>query len=58
VLNGAEGMGQLFNQVLGMGAAAIPMLRDMLQQPNGDSAPASATRAPAAADTAQQREDT
>jgi hypothetical protein len=34
------------------------MLRDMLQQPNGDSAPASATRAPAAADTAQQREDT
>jgi uncharacterized membrane protein YqiK len=30
VLNGAEGVGQLFSQVLGMGAAAIPMLRDML----------------------------
>ena len=30
VLNGAEGVGQLFSQVLGMGAAAIPMLRGML----------------------------
>lgn len=36
VLNGAEGMGQLFTQVLGMGAAAIPMLRGMLDQPNGN----------------------
>src|SRR6476619_2908157 len=35
VLNGAEGMGQLFTQVLGMGAAAIPMLRDMLADGNG-----------------------
>jgi flotillin len=32
VLNGAEGVGQLFTQVLGMGAAAIPMLRSMLDQ--------------------------
>jgi flotillin len=32
VLNGAEGIGQLFSQVLGMGAAAIPMLRSMLDQ--------------------------
>ena len=32
VLNGAEGVGQLFSQVLGMGAAAIPMLRGMLDQ--------------------------
>ena len=32
VLNGAEGMGQLFTQVLGMGAAAIPMLRGMIDQ--------------------------
>src|SRR5580765_6140987 len=31
VLNGAEGIGQLFSQVLGMGAAAIPMLRGMLE---------------------------
>ena len=31
VLNGAEGVGQLFSQVLGMGAAAIPMLRDLMQ---------------------------
>jgi uncharacterized membrane protein YqiK len=37
VLNGAEGVGQLFSQVLGMGAAAIPMLRDLMQNagPNG-----------------------
>jgi len=32
VLNGAEGVGQMFSQVLGMGAAAIPMLRGMLDQ--------------------------
>jgi flotillin len=32
VLNGAEGVGQLFSQVLGMGAAAIPMLRGMIDQ--------------------------
>jgi uncharacterized membrane protein YqiK len=32
VLNGAEGMGQFFNQMLGMGAAAMPMLRSMLAQ--------------------------
>ena len=36
VLNGAEGIGQLFSQVLGMGAAAIPMLRGMLDQTNGN----------------------
>jgi uncharacterized membrane protein YqiK len=44
VLNGAEGMGQLFNQVLGMGASAIPLLREMLQQPNGDAASAGTSR--------------
>ena len=32
VLNGAEGVGQLFSQVLGMGAAAIPMLRGVIDQ--------------------------
>jgi flotillin len=32
VLNGAEGIGQLFSQVLGMGAAAIPLLRSALDQ--------------------------
>ncbi|HWE80049.1 MAG TPA: SPFH domain-containing protein [Gaiellaceae bacterium] len=32
VLNGAEGIGELFQQVLGMGAAAIPMLRSLLDQ--------------------------
>jgi uncharacterized membrane protein YqiK len=32
VLNGAEGVNQLFSQVIGMGAAAIPMLRGMLDQ--------------------------
>ena len=36
VLNGAEGVGQLFSQVLGMGAAAIPMLRGMLDQNGGN----------------------
>ena len=40
MLNGAEGMGQLFNQVLGMGAAAIPMLRDMLADGNGNGSSA------------------
>jgi len=50
VLNGAEGVGQLFSQVLGMGAAAIPMLRGLLANtsqnshpaPNGDGAAAAA----------------
>ena len=37
VLNGAEGIGQLFSQVLGMGATAIPMLRGLLDQTNGGS---------------------
>jgi uncharacterized membrane protein YqiK len=32
VLNGAEGIGELFQQVLGMGATAIPMLRGLLDQ--------------------------
>jgi uncharacterized membrane protein YqiK len=32
VLNGAEGIGQLFSQVLGMGAASIPMLRSIVDQ--------------------------
>jgi flotillin len=32
VLNGAEGIGQMFSQVLGMGAAAIPLLRGVLDQ--------------------------
>jgi flotillin len=32
VLNGAEGIGELFAQVLGMGATAIPMLRGLLDQ--------------------------
>jgi flotillin len=35
VLNGAEGVGQMFSQVLGVGAAAIPMLRDLLQTTPG-----------------------
>ena len=38
VLNGAEGVGQMFSQVLGMGVAAIPLLRGVLDQsqsPNG-----------------------
>src|SRR5438477_252925 len=32
VLNGAEGVGQMFSQVLGMGAAAVPMIRNLLAQ--------------------------
>jgi flotillin len=32
VLNGAEGIGQMFSQVLGMGAAAVPMIRNLLAQ--------------------------
>src|ERR687883_292616 len=37
VLNGAEGIGKMFSPVLGMGAAAMPMIRGILDQ-NGDSA--------------------
>jgi uncharacterized membrane protein YqiK len=37
VLNGAEGIGQLFSQVLGMGATAIPMLRGLLDQTTNGS---------------------
>ena len=64
VLNGAEGMGQMFTQVLGMGAAAIPMLRDMLQE-NGQGhtassarpAPAARRKTPAPAGSAVERAD-
>ena len=48
VLNGAEGVGQLFSQVLGMGAAAIPLLRSVIEQnghtPAENGAPATAPR--------------
>jgi uncharacterized membrane protein YqiK len=40
VLNGAEGVGQLFSQVLGMGAAAIPMLRSVIDQTQNGARPA------------------
>jgi flotillin len=39
VLNGAEGIGQMFSQVLGMGAAAVPMIRNLLAE-NGARAEA------------------
>jgi uncharacterized membrane protein YqiK len=42
VLNGAEGIGQMFSQVLGMGAAAIPMLRGLLDEPRQNGAAAKA----------------
>jgi flotillin len=32
VLNGAEGVGEVFTQVLGMGVAAVPMLRTLLEK--------------------------
>jgi flotillin len=35
VLNGAEGVGEVFRQVIGMGVAAIPMLRGALEQTDG-----------------------
>src|SRR5207247_6292219 len=35
VLNGAEGVGEVFRQVVGMGVAAIPMLRGALEQTDG-----------------------
>ena len=44
VLNGAEGVGQLFSQVLGMGAAAIPMLRGMLDGNGTNGGNGSASR--------------
>src|SRR3954454_10041384 len=36
VLNGAEGVGDVFRQVIGMGVSAIPMIRGALEQTNGD----------------------
>lgn len=42
VLNGAEGIGQLFSQVLGMGATAIPMLRGLLDQTTNGGGPGTA----------------
>jgi flotillin len=49
VLNGAEGVGQLFSQVLGMGAAAIPMLRGVIEQTrNGHGEAANVGPKPAA----------
>jgi uncharacterized membrane protein YqiK len=47
VLNGAEGVGQLFSQVLGLGAAAIPMLRGVIQQTGEAPASTNGTPAPA-----------
>src|SRR5205823_6902959 len=38
VLNGAEGIGQVFSQVLGMGTAAVPMIRNLLTE-NGAAGP-------------------
>jgi flotillin len=52
VLNGAEGIGQLFSQVLGMGAASIPMLRSMLDGSATANGHHEAARAKAAAETA------
>ena len=51
VLNGAEGVGQLFSQVLGMGAAAVPMIRNLLTE-NG----AAGVRAAAAEPEATKKE--
>jgi flotillin len=50
VLNGAEGVGQMFSQVLGMGAAAIPLLRNVIEQTgatNGASRGTGGSTAPA-----------
>ncbi len=54
VLNGAEGMGEMFAQVLGMGAAAIPLLRSAIdqntsgtKQPNGATPAKARTTTPA-----------
>jgi uncharacterized membrane protein YqiK len=49
VLNGAEGVGQAFAQVLGLGASAIPMLRGMLDQTRTNGGPTPAKQ-PAARD--------
>jgi uncharacterized membrane protein YqiK len=45
VLNGAEGVGQMFSQVLGMGAAAIPLLRGVLDQAPSANGHSTATEA-------------
>jgi uncharacterized membrane protein YqiK len=48
VLNGAEGMGQLFSQVLGMGTAAIPMLRQLIDETAQSAANGAKTAKPPA----------
>src|SRR5262245_22543077 len=37
VLNGAQGLGEVFSQVVGMGISAIPMIRGALEQTEGAS---------------------
>jgi uncharacterized membrane protein YqiK len=51
VLNGAEGIGQMFTQVLGMGAAAIPMLRGLLEAPTPKAPPIGNGRADGSGDS-------
>jgi flotillin len=41
VLNGGEGVGQVFSQILGVGVAAVPMLRELLNGKGADGRPAS-----------------
>jgi flotillin len=55
VLNGAEGMGQMFSQVLGMGAAAIPLLRNVLEQTNGATSNGRGQETPAPSASAKTR---
>jgi uncharacterized membrane protein YqiK len=56
VVNGAEGIGQLFSQALGMGAAAIPTLRELLSTPQGQPPSASNGAAGAPAPQPQRAE--
>jgi uncharacterized membrane protein YqiK len=56
VLNGAEGVGQMFSQVLGMGAAAIPMLRGLLDQSARNGSGADGRPATTAGTEAERKE--
>jgi flotillin len=47
-LTGAEGIGQMFSQVLGMGTAAIPMLRALIDETSSNGANGAKTPKPPA----------
>jgi uncharacterized membrane protein YqiK len=57
VLNGAEGVGRMFTQALGMGAAAVPVLRSLLENAHPPTTTNGGTPAPTKQPPAKQQTD-